>query len=64
VPGYYLYFHNSRGHFLRRQDVEAPDDEAALKAARDIDHSYCVEVWFQDRKVGIVHPEGKGKISN
>ena len=53
---YRLYFHNAEGHFIRREEVDVADDEAALQAARDLDHAHCIEVWNLSRKVGDVFP--------
>jgi hypothetical protein len=57
VPEYRLYFHDKDGHFIRREDLDLPDDDAALRAARELDHAYCIEAWQEARKVGIVKPD-------
>jgi hypothetical protein len=56
MASYRLYFHNAEGGFMRRRDVDVADDEAALQAAREIDHAHCIEVWRGKRQVGIVQP--------
>ena len=56
---YRLYFHDATGHFMRAEHVEVGDDDAALAAARQLDHSYCIEVWDKARQVGLVSP-GEG----
>jgi hypothetical protein len=58
MPDYRLYFHDAKGHFLRAEEVELADDEAALAKARAIGHAHCIEIWCRKRKVGIVEPEG------
>jgi hypothetical protein len=57
VVHYRLYFHDDKGRFMRAEDVDVADDNAALAAARVLDHAHCIEVWSRARKVGIVKPE-------
>ena len=59
VAEYQLYFHDSRGHIMRRVDVDVPDDDAARRKACDLDHAECIEVWNLKRRVGIVEPANR-----
>lgn len=58
MPDYRLYFHDSRGHFMRAEDIDVADDDAARAMARELDHAHCIEIWCGKRKVGIVEPAG------
>ena len=53
---YRAYLFNSWGHVANAQDLDVPDDEAALQRAMAIGHSHAVEVWQQGRKVGLIEP--------
>ena len=56
MPSYRLYFHNEDGYFARAENIDVSDDEVALSEARALNHRHCVEVWCEDRKVGMVQP--------
>jgi hypothetical protein len=54
VIPYRLYFLDGGGGIIRAENIEAPDDDAARKAAILLDHSFAIEIWQQARKVDIV----------
>jgi hypothetical protein len=58
MPGYRLYFHGPNGHFIRADNIDVAEDEAAFAKARALDHAYCIEIWCGKRKVGVVEPAG------
>ncbi|PSJ36337.1 hypothetical protein [Allosphingosinicella deserti] len=51
---YRLYFLGPDGGFLRAEDVNVADDEAAIATARERDHAETVEVWERARLVAAV----------
>ena len=60
MTGYYLFFLDKAGHFMRRQQIEVESDEAAIQCAYDLDHAPGIEIWCGKRKVALIHPEPKG----
>jgi hypothetical protein len=56
MPYYRLYLQNGWGHVTKADELFAPDDEAALAAARALRHFHPIEVWQQGRNVGLIEP--------
>lgn len=45
------------GHINASETVEAADDEAAIKAAREFLKSHDLEIWERDRFVARLKPQ-------
>ncbi len=48
---YYLYFVGPQGRIVTREDIEAPDDEAAVARADRLHDGRAMELWLGPRKV-------------
>jgi hypothetical protein len=59
MPEYRAFLVGSDGHFHSSQGLEAPDDQAAVEAAKSLVNGFDVEVWLRDRKVAILKHETK-----
>ncbi|WP_116090339.1 hypothetical protein [Sphingomonas crusticola] len=60
---YRLYFMNPRsGHIDRAQDLDAPDDQAALRLASTYDGIHPLELWCNSRKVYRIERPSSGVI--
>lgn len=56
MTDYRAYIVGPDGHFQSFEVVIAPDDEQAIKAARQFVDGCGVEVWELDRKVAVLPP--------
>jgi hypothetical protein len=52
MPDYRAYLIDENDRVIARKDIVAPNDEAALEAARPYADGVDVEVWDRARKVG------------
>jgi hypothetical protein len=52
MPDYRIYLIDRNNRVIARKDIVAPNDEAALEAARLYADGVDVEVWDHARKVG------------
>lgn len=59
---YRLYCLDDRGRIARRHDIEAPDDSAAVEAARAHDSPADCELWSGPRKVALLSKRGEPTI--
>ena len=55
---YRFYFLDRLAEPVSEQRLRASDDAEALEIARLLAHNFCVEVWQNDRRVGIVLMNG------
>ena len=55
MTAYRMYHVDRNGRFSRGEWIDAPDDEAALAAARE--RGALAEVWQSDRLVGRLDPD-------
>ena len=53
MPDYRAYLVDQDGHFHSAIPIEAPDDVAAVEAAKPLVDGHDVEVWQRDRKVTV-----------
>jgi len=51
MPEYRLYFIGPSGRFAGVQELDCPDDEAAIETARRYVDGRAMELWEQARKV-------------
>lgn len=60
MPTYRLYKLNNAGKYAApSEEMEAPDDDEAMKRARAVGHSFACDLWLGRRLVGrIVAPRG------
>ena len=61
MSAYRLYYIDGGGRFSAAEWIEAPDDEAAIEAARALNNSIACELWQGQRFVGRVEgppPDG------
>jgi len=56
---YRLYFLNDANKINRREDIELPDDAAAVACAYERDHAHSIEIWEGKRVVATVLPGGR-----
>ncbi len=54
MPEYRAYLIDRDGHFHSAVPIEAPDDAAAVEAAKPLVDGHDVEVWQWDRKVTVL----------
>jgi hypothetical protein len=54
MPDYRVYLIDRNNRVIARKDIVAPNDEAALQAARLYADGVDVEVWDHARKVGRI----------
>ena len=60
MPAYRFYPIRKDGHIARPPiDRDAPDDQAAVAQARQLQYGLDIEVWQGARVVGYVVPEEK-----
>ena len=59
MPEYRAYLIDSDGHFHSAKPIEAPDDDAAVEAAKPLVDGHDVEVWQRDRKIIILTHDPK-----
>jgi hypothetical protein len=52
MPEYRAYLIGSDGHFYKSIALHAPDEPAAIAAARQLVDGDDVELWQRDRKIG------------
>jgi hypothetical protein len=52
MPDYRAYLIDKNDRVISRKDIVAPNDEAALEAARQYADDVDVEIWERARKVG------------
>ena len=52
MPEYRAYLIGPDGHFFSAVELEAPDDEEAISAAKQLVDGHDVELWQRDRKIG------------
>ena len=57
VLNYRFYLLNANGMIDTAQVHRLADDAAALSYARDLGHSNPVEVWQQERRIGMIPPQ-------
>src|SRR5205085_1107354 len=55
-----LYFRDGAGHFFRYEAVVVAGDDAAQAKARELGHSYCIEVGPGSIGSGGSNPEAEG----
>jgi hypothetical protein len=51
---YRVYIVGRDGRFVAVREIEAPDDTAALKLARQYVDGRDVEVWQRERRIGYI----------
>lgn len=56
---YRLYCLDKSGRIKQRHELTAPDDAAAIEAAREIEPAAAVELWSGPRKVAELPPAGE-----
>ena len=56
VPLYRLYRLSDDNRIRDRVDLDAPNDENAIKEAIRIDHAAYIEIWCDSRMVSRVAP--------
>jgi hypothetical protein len=56
MPGYRLYRVDGAGKILAAEWLEAPDDEAAIAAAREACGGDMCELWQRERLVARIDP--------
>jgi hypothetical protein len=54
LPEYRAFLIDHDGHFHSGVPLEAPDDAAAVAAAKPLVDGHDVEVWQRDRKVAFL----------
>jgi hypothetical protein len=54
VPEYRVYTVDEDGHFADRVDIVCPDDEFALKAAKQFADGHAAELWEGGRFIAGV----------
>lgn len=59
MPEYRAYLIGPDGHFHSSKVIEAPDDDAAVVAAKPLVDGHDVEVWLRDRKITVLAREPK-----
>ena len=57
MPDYRAHLIGSDGHFYKLIVLDAPDDAAAIAAARQSVDGHDVELWQLDRKIGKFEQE-------
>jgi hypothetical protein len=57
---YRLYFLDAKGHIRSSVHLECDDDEAAKAAVAGHPHEHRLELWQQDRFVGVFEATRKG----
>jgi hypothetical protein len=61
MPEYRFYYIHADGRFTGRSDHDGPDDEAAIRHARNelARHAgaAAVEIWIEDRHVAVIRRE-------
>ena len=58
MVAYKFYCMGEDGHIVKRHDVEAADDVAALERAQEICGDYAIEIWDSARFVTHVNRDG------
>ena len=58
MAAYKFYCMGDDGHIVKRQDVEAADDVAALEHAKEICAEYEIELWEGARFISHVNHDG------
>lgn len=61
VLPYRVYFVGPDGHFVRREDLEAPSDAEAIKAASALSRGAPIELWQGHRLVTLPAPGETGR---
>ena len=56
MPAYRIYCLDGAGKVWAAEWIEAPDDAAAIEAARQMDEAVRCEIWQGQRLVGRVEP--------
>ena len=51
MPDYRIYVIGTDGHFERSIQLDCPDDNAAIEAARQFIDGADIELWQRDRKI-------------
>jgi hypothetical protein len=59
MQDYRAYIVDRDGHFHSSTVIEAPDDQAAVEAAKPLVDGHDVEVWQRDRRVAILRHKSK-----
>ena len=54
MPEYRAYLIGLDGHFHSSTAIEAPDDDAAVEAAKPLVDGHDVEIWQRDRKITVL----------
>jgi hypothetical protein len=55
MPDYRAYLIDQNNRVIARKEISAPNDEAAIEAARPFADGVDVEVWNHARKVGRIN---------
>lgn len=56
MADYRLYFLDSAGHIVRREDLDFPTDQDAVEHARQYVNGTGLELWSRDRVVARLEP--------
>ena len=54
MPEYRAFLVDSDGHFHSARVIDAPNDDAAVEAAKPLVDGCDVEVWQRDRKIAVL----------
>jgi hypothetical protein len=54
MPDYRAYIVGDDGHFQASRVIQAPDDDAAVEAAKKFVDGHDVELWHLDRKIAVL----------
>jgi hypothetical protein len=57
MPDYRAYLIGTDGHFYKAVDLNAPDDAAAIAAAKQLVDGDDVKLWHRDRKIAKFEPK-------
>ena len=62
MPAYRVYTLSPDGHIQAPpRIIDCPDDEAAMRQARQWLDGHLLEVWNENRKIGTLDPDDKGR---
>lgn len=54
MNGYRIYTIGEDGHFIGRTEFYCPDDETALKCAKQLVDGRAIELWESDRLIARI----------
>jgi hypothetical protein len=61
---YRVYIVGRDERFTGVREIDAPDDKAALRKAKQYVHGQDVEVWQQERRIGRIASNERSKSQN